>query len=74
MSTPDVADIDDVIFEKTDTGFVIRAATFPHLVRRSLNDFDANGPVDEACKFSSTFFPYISDVFRAWRPFVTLFR
>jgi len=56
MSTPDVADIDDVIFEKTDAGFVIRAATFPYLVRRSLNDFDANGPVDEACKFSSTFF------------------
>ena len=39
MSTADVADIDDVIFEKTDAGFVIRAATFPYLVRRSLNDF-----------------------------------
>ena len=39
MGATDVADIDDVIFEKTEKGFAIKAATFPYLVRRSLNDF-----------------------------------
>lgn len=39
MGATDVTEIDDVTFEKSETGFAIKAATFPYLVRRSLNDF-----------------------------------
>lgn len=39
MGAPDIAEIDDVTFEKTEKGFAIKAATFPYLVRRSLHDF-----------------------------------
>lgn len=39
MGAPDVADVDDVIFEKADVGSVIKAASFPSLVQISLNDF-----------------------------------
>ena len=39
MGAPDVTGIDDVIFEKADVGFAIKAASFPYLMQRSLNDF-----------------------------------
>eukprot|EP00794_Sanderia_malayensis_P017574 gene17574-19326_t len=50
-------DFDDVSYEKSpQNGVTIRAASFPFLVRRSLRDFDANGPLVEPCAFSSVFF------------------
>ncbi|XP_065051624.1 RAS guanyl-releasing protein 2-A-like isoform X2 [Rhopilema esculentum] len=57
MGATDDTEINDVDFEKSpEAGFIIRAATFPYLMRRTLHDFDALGPVVEPCKFSSVFF------------------
>ena len=40
MGATDDTEINDVDFEKSpETGFIIRAATFPYLMRRTLHDF-----------------------------------